>query len=106
MLDTDSVSFALRGQGDVARRILGHRPSELCISAITLAELRYGASRRNSTRLHELVDAFISDVGVAPFDDRCAAQFGTIANELARRGSPIGDFDAMIAAHAMTLGVV
>jgi len=54
MLDTDTVSFALRGQGRVAARLLGHRPSELCISSITLAELRFGAEARRSRKLHRL----------------------------------------------------
>jgi len=36
MLDTDTVSFALRGRGRVAARLLEHRPSDLCISSITL----------------------------------------------------------------------
>jgi tRNA(fMet)-specific endonuclease VapC len=48
MLDTDTVSFALRGQGRVAARLLEHRPSDLCISSITLAELRFGAEARRS----------------------------------------------------------
>ena len=55
MLDTDTVSFALRGQGRVAARLLEHRPSELCISSITLAELRYGAEARRSRKLHRLI---------------------------------------------------
>jgi predicted nucleic acid-binding protein len=38
MLDTDTVSFALRGHGRVATRLLEHRPPELCISSITLAD--------------------------------------------------------------------
>jgi tRNA(fMet)-specific endonuclease VapC len=105
MLDTDSVSFALRGEGKVGVRILEHRPSELCVSSITVAELRYGASRRNSAKLHQLIDAFISNVAVMPFDDICAAHFGEIASELAAQGAPIGQFDALIAAHALTLGV-
>lgn len=103
MLDTDSVSFALRGQGRVAARILEHRPSELCISALTLAELRYGASRRSSAKLHDLIDAFTANVAVMPFDEACAAQFGVVASVLAERGSPIGEFDALIAAHAIAL---
>jgi tRNA(fMet)-specific endonuclease VapC len=103
MLDTDSVSFALRGQGRVASRILEHRPSEICISAITLGELRYGAARRNSSKLHELIDAFTANVAVMPFDEACAAHFGILASKLAERGSPIGEFDALIAAHAVAL---
>ncbi len=103
MLDTDSVSFALRGEGDVGARILEHRPSELCVSSITLAELRYGASRRKSERLHRLIDAFVSNIPAMPFDDACAAHFGEIASQLAAQGAPIGQFDALIAAHAIAL---
>jgi tRNA(fMet)-specific endonuclease VapC len=105
MLDTDSVSFALRGQGNVGTRILEHRPSELCVSSITVAELRYGATRRKSAKLHQLIDMFTSDVAVAPFDEVCAAHFGRVASELASQGAPIGEFDALIAAHAITLEV-
>jgi len=103
MLDTDSVSFALRGQGRVAEVILQHRPSQLCISAITLAELQYGAARRRSSKLDKLIAAFLGSIAVVPFDDECATAFGRIANELAQAGSPIGDFDVLIAAHAVTL---
>jgi len=105
MLDTDTVSFALRGQGQVAAKLLERRPSELCVSAITVAELRYGAFRRSSSRLHALIDTFISDVSVMPFDERCATQYGLIASELAHRGAPIGELDVLIAAHAFALGV-
>src|SRR5450432_2881267 len=38
MLDTDTVSFALRGVGEVAARLAKHKRSELCLSAITVAE--------------------------------------------------------------------
>lgn len=103
MLDTDTVSFALRGHGRVGERIVKHRPSELCISAITAAELRYGATRRDSAKLHALIDAFTANMVVMPFDETCASQFGLIASKLARHGSPIGDFDVLIAAHAVTL---
>ncbi len=58
MLDTDSVSLALRGQGRVADCILDHRPSELCISSITLAELHYGAEKRRSRKLRRLIRTF------------------------------------------------
>jgi hypothetical protein len=46
LLDTDTVSVALRGQGRVAARLLEHHPSQLCIGSITLAELRFGAETR------------------------------------------------------------
>jgi len=64
ILDTNSVSFALRGHGDVGARIRACRPSDLGISAITLAELRYGADRKGSRKLHGLIDTFASAVEV------------------------------------------
>ncbi|OGQ22314.1 MAG: hypothetical protein A2138_09040 [Deltaproteobacteria bacterium RBG_16_71_12] len=105
MLDTDSVSFALRGEGRVGERILAQRPSVLCVSSITLAELRYGADKRQSRKLHRLIETFAASVTVAPFDAAAANRFGKVAIALDRRGSTIGGFDALIAAHALTLGV-
>lgn len=106
MLDTDTVSFALRGHGQVATRLLDHRPSELCMSSITLGELRYGAGMRRSRRLHRLIDIFVESVTVAPFDESAADRFGAVAALLARRGTPIGGFDALIGAHAVALGLI
>lgn len=105
MLDTDSVSFALRGEGLVGQRILRARPSTLCVSSITLAELRYGADKRRSRKLHRLIDTFVASLSVAPFDAAAADRFGVIAVGLDRRGTPIGGFDALIAAHALALGI-
>jgi tRNA(fMet)-specific endonuclease VapC len=105
MLDTDTVSFALRGRGQVGARLLEHRPSQLCISSITLAELRFGAEARGSQRLHRLVSTFVESVEVVPFDRRAADRFASVAAALARRGAPIGTFDTLMAAHALSLGV-
>jgi tRNA(fMet)-specific endonuclease VapC len=103
LLDTDSVSFALRGQGGVGARIRACKPSDLRISAITLAELRYGADRKGSRKLHGLIDTFAASVEIVSFDEAAAAEFGRIGSMLAERGTPIGDFDVLIAAHAVVL---
>ena len=101
MLDTDTVSFALRGHGQVGTRLLDHRPSDICISSITLGELRFGAARRRSWKLHRLIDTFIGAVAVLPFDQAAGDRFGPVAASLAARGTPIGGFDTLIAAHAL-----
>ena len=106
MLDTDSVSYALRGEGNVGSRILEHKPTELCISAITLGELRYGAHRRDFKKLHKLIDVFTASVALQAFDADAADAYGRLAANLAERGTPIGSFDAMIAAHAIARKVV
>jgi tRNA(fMet)-specific endonuclease VapC len=106
MLDTDTVSFALRGEGRVASRLLEQKPSTVCISSITLAELAFGAAHRKSRKLHNLIERFVSAVRVLPFDAAAASRFGEVAASLAHAGSPIGDFDTLIAAHALACDLV
>jgi len=101
LLDTDIVSFALRGHPRVAARLLAQSPSTIHVSAISLAELRYGAARIDSPGIHKTIDTFMRSVIVLPFDQAAADRFGTVACALARRGSPIGEFDTLIAAHAL-----
>lgn len=103
LLDTDSVSYALRGQGRVAEQLAHRKPSEVCISSITLAELEFGVRRRSSKRLRRLVDAFIAGIDVRAFDEAAAVEFGKVATALRKKGTPIGQYDALIAAHAMSL---
>ena len=105
MLDTDTVSFALRGEGHVTERLLDHRPSDLCVSAITLAELNYGADAKRSKKLRRLIDTFVESVPTVPFDAQAAGRFGAVAAALVRAGTPIGGFDTLIAAHALALGL-
>jgi tRNA(fMet)-specific endonuclease VapC len=51
LLDADTVSYALRCQGRVASRLLELPPSDICISSIPLAELRFGAEAKKSQKL-------------------------------------------------------
>ena len=106
MLDTDTVIYALRGTGRVSRNLLEKKPSEVCISVITLAELRFGADRRASRKLHRLIDVFVRGVSVEPFDAAAAGRFGRLAAALVDAGTPIGNFDALIAAHSLALRTV
>ncbi len=103
MLDTDTVSFALRGLGQVASRLQSHKRSELCLSAITVAELRFGADKRKSRRIHRVIDAFLAGIDVLAFDAAAAAKFGVVGAALATSGLPIGQMDTLIAAHALSV---
>jgi tRNA(fMet)-specific endonuclease VapC len=105
MLDTDSVSFVLRGQGHVAARMAEHRPSQLCISSLTLAELRHGAEKRRSAMINGLIDAFTGTIAVVAFDSAAANRFGLISARLGEAGTPIGHLDTLIASHALALGL-
>lgn len=105
MLDADTVSYALRGQGQVAARILEHQPSDLCMSAITLAELNFGAEAKRSRRIRRAIRSFTRDVPVVPFDEASGERFGLVAAALATRGQPVGLYDSLVAAQATCLGL-
>jgi tRNA(fMet)-specific endonuclease VapC len=76
------------------------------LSAISLSELRFGADKRRSKRLHRLIDTFVASVDVIAFDATAAALFGRLCARLESRGKPIGTLDTLIAAHAMALNLV
>jgi tRNA(fMet)-specific endonuclease VapC len=103
MLDADTVSYALRGQGHVAARLLEHQPSDICISAITLAELNFGANVKRSQKIRRAVRTFTKDVAVVPFDEGSAERFGVVAAALSSRGQPIGVYDTLVAAQALSM---
>lgn len=105
MLDTDIASYAIKGHPTIGERLLIHRPSSICISSIAVAELTYGAERLNSSKLQTSIDRFIGDIKVLPFDYNAAVLYGKVAAALARQGSPIGEYDTLIAAHALSAGM-
>lgn len=105
MLDTDTISFVLRDVGGVSGTLTAHAPSEVCMSSISLGELRFGADKRRSKRLHRLIDTFAETIEVVSFDATAATLFGRVCAGLELKGTPIGTLDTLIAAHALALHV-
>lgn len=107
LLDTDTVSHAIRGTL-LDERLQHLDPADWCISALTRAELRYGVARRpGATRLAAAVDAFLDLATCAPWDAAAADRHGALRATLRATGDgTIGVIDEQIAAHALALGAV
>ena len=104
VLDTNAVSAALKGNAAIDRRLQDMPAAEWCISAVTRAELRFGvALRPEATRLAQVVDAFLSVARTEAWNARAADAHGQLRAALTAKGRRIGDFDEMIAAHALAL---
>jgi tRNA(fMet)-specific endonuclease VapC len=107
LLDTNTCIRAMRADqtSKLAGRFNRHA-TQICISSIVLAELRYGAE--NSQRIPEnqlKIDKFLSRLAaVLDFDDAAAAYFGRI--KVALRRTPIGPLDTLIAAHALAQDLI
>ena len=107
LLDTNIVSAALRGSVDIDERLSVLDASQWCVSSVTRAELRFGVGLKPaSARLRQLVEAFLAAATTVPWDARAADRYGVLRASLRLAGTPIGDFDEMIAAHALSIGAV
>ena len=102
LLDTNVCIDFLNGRFPlVAERIRENDPDDLVLSSIVTAELRYGAQKSmRQLENHKKLDLLFSEIGVIEFDEDAAQVFGIIRTALEARGTPIGPFDMLIAAHA------
>lgn len=101
------MSHALRGHPGVDRQLATLDSADWCISAITRAELRYGlALRPEATRLAAVVGAFLETARCLPWDAEAADRHGELRALLRSAGRPIGPYDELIAAHALSVGAV
>ncbi len=107
MLDTNIIAYAKNNRPEsVLQRFMEHRPEDMCISAITMAELEFGICKSSKPAQNRLaLMMFLSEIQVVPFDGKAAQEYGLIRAELTARGTPIGANDLLIAAHARSLGL-
>ena len=107
MLDTDTCSYIMkRSHPVVIKRLQAVPVDDVCMSAITKAELLYGVeiSPRRAQDAAALA-AFLPYVQVVEFGDEAAVHYAEIRADLKRRGALIGANDLFIAAHARALEI-
>src|SRR5882762_9590960 len=105
MLDTNSVSYALKGNPPSVREHLRRVPmAQVCVSSITEAELLFGlALEPQAAKLAELVNHFLLGVSVLPWDSAAAKAYADLCALEAR--PPLAAMDMLVAAHAFASGL-
>ena len=109
LLDTNTVSYILKGTSPAARnRLATLGPEEVaCLSSITEAELWYGLERiGGGERRRSAVDSFLGRMRVLPWGREEAAAYGVFRARQEGLGRPLGPLDTEIAAHAIAVGAV
>ncbi|WP_175970034.1 PIN domain-containing protein [Burkholderia sp. BCC0322] len=105
MLATNNCSFIMRERPPVVLSRLQscvNAQHRIVVSAITYAEMRFGALGRKVSPKHaELVATFVARLDGVLSWDTAAIRAG-----LAARGTPIGANDTSIAGHAIAAGAV
>jgi predicted nucleic acid-binding protein len=113
VLDTNILSELMRPMPEAAvEQWLADQPeASVFISAITEAELRYGAKimppgKRQAALAAEIESMIGEDFGgrILPFDSPAAVAFADIAAQRRQAGRPISQADAQIAAIARSRG--
>lgn len=70
MLDTNICIYTIKHKPEEAvKNFLNHDPDEMCISAITYAELMYGVEKSQAReRNHMAIVMFLSAISILEFD--------------------------------------
>lgn len=110
VLDTNVISELMKGSGSaaVSKWIAAQGATRLMTTAITQAEILHGIALlpagRRRREIQTAADAMFNlDFAdrILPFDSRAAVTYAALVRERQRRGRPIGQFDAQIAAIAL-----
>jgi tRNA(fMet)-specific endonuclease VapC len=102
MLDTNMVSYLVRRQPAVLRRVVSTSMASLCVSAITAGELLFGLARRPAeTRLHHAVRELLRRVDVLAWGLPAATRYGAVRADMQKRGMVVApvDSDAVLVTH-------
>jgi tRNA(fMet)-specific endonuclease VapC len=109
-LDTSTLSYAFRNEGQVAQTLRGLPRADVGIPAPVLYEARAGMLRLpNGARRRSLLtalDRLCASVEIVPFDAKAAEAAARIRATLEQTGSLIGPIDIQIASVALSRGAV
>lgn len=107
MLDTNIVIFVLKRRPVELLDVFKRHADQMCISAITLAELVHGVEKSTIPEQNmRRVEDFISRVEILVYDIEAALHYGDIRADLEEKGTPIGVNDLHISAHARSRGLI
>lgn len=108
LLDTNTCVDYMNGRWpSVVARVQRSDPDDLRLSSVAVAELRYGADKSARAREnHARIDQLVQDLQGLDFDLDAAAAYGRIRADLEALGQTIGPNDLLIAAQALSQGLI
>ncbi len=108
LLDSNvCIDYVTGRHPPVVERLQALEPADVCLSSIVVAELRFGADKsEHPRRNHRILDTLTDEIPCRGFEVSAAAAYGKLRVALERAGRPIGPNDMLIAAHALSLGLV
>ncbi len=108
LLDTNICIYAMKHHPGVLRRMQQAKSDGLCVSAIVAAELAFGVARsapEHREKNQVALKRFLAAIPVQPWSAEAIWIYGEHRQALKQVGTPIGEMDLLIAAHALALGL-
>ena len=108
MLDTNICIYVLKKHTNKLRRKF-KAIKYICISSVTYGELCFGIENGNNNLKEERwrqLDIFTQRLLIEPWDENAGRHYGSIRAQLKKEGTPIGNNDLLIAAHARSINAV
>ncbi len=99
-LDTNTLSYYMRGEGRVARRLASTSPQRVAVPAVVAYEILFGLRRAGRAAQLAAFEKLLHTCAVLQFDSEAASHAADIRLELETAGTPIGPHDVLIAAIA------
>lgn len=108
MLDTNICGYIIKNKPQNIKEKLQEveKNHTIGLSSIVVSELLYGAKKKGSSQLYEIVLSFIANFRIYDFDKNSAFLYGEIRNDFETKGIIIGSNDLFIASHAKSLGAI
>lgn len=108
LLDTNICVYLISGRFEhVNQRFLSIAPEQIAVSAIVAAELAYGVEHSQRTKENrKRLDVFFEGVPILDWSKQSIWHYAKLKSQLRNAGTPIGELDLQIAAHALALDAV
>lgn len=108
MLDTNICIYVLKNHSKKLR-LKFKATQDICISSVTYGELCFGIDNGNNNvkeaRWRQL-EIFTQRLSIKAWDENAGKHYGSIRAHLKKEGTPIGNNDLLIAAHARSINAV
>jgi tRNA(fMet)-specific endonuclease VapC len=108
LLDTNICIYIMnRRPLEIFHKFKQFNVGDIGVSAITVSELQYGAVKsKNPNNNIQRVEEFLAPLEILSYDHNAANFYGEIRHNLEKKGETIGPLDMLIAAHALSNGII
>lgn len=103
-LDTNTLSYYMRGEGGVVERMQALTPRQIILPAMVVYEVNFGLRKAGRRTALEAFARMVQEAAVLDFDAESADHAARIRLHLEGKGTPISQADLLIAATARRHG--